>query len=384
MKQLLIICTTKPILNTVKLSLFDHNDRTFLQSDGVIMGSPLGPTFADFYMSHIENKLLAENRASNPRYYKRYVDDIIAIFHSKRHIKLFKQRFQKSSVLQFTHEEMENRSFHFLDVKLLMDHNRKFSSTVYIKPIDTGTYSNYNSHIPISYKKSIIKALVNRAIKYCSTWDTLHQEFNRIKQILANNQFPQAIVELIISRAINKHLSPENIDGEPKIQLYVRLTSIEKFKQDKKQLRSIVKQHVKSSNSDQKIEIVPYYKPIKLLSSFSTRPRKDPLKTTHVVYQFDCPVDRCNSVYVGYTTCRLERRIQQHKYNSSSIHSHLQTDHPDQPPLGTPQMQSSFKIVHKNNNLIDLKILEALTIREQNAYINVKYNELSQFLNLYK
>ena len=364
LNQLLLICTTK--------TPFEHNGQTFLQSDGVSMGSPLGPTFADFYMSHIENKLLAETRASNPRFYKRYVDDIIAIFHSKRHIKLFKQRLQKASVLQFTHEEMKDNSFHFLDVKLSIDHNGQFSTTVYIKPTDTGTYSNYNSHIPLTYKKSIIKTLVHRAIKYCSTWDSLHQECNRIKQIFANNHFPQAIVEQIINNAVSKHISPENNhNSQDKMHLYVRLTSIEKFKQDKKQLRSIVKQHVKPSNSDQYIDIIPYYKPTKLISSFSTRPRKDPLKTTHVVYQFDCPVDRCNSVYVGYTTCRLERRIQQHKYNSSSIHSHLQTDHPDHPPLATPQMQSSFKIVHTNNNVVDLKILEALTIREKNAYINV-------------
>lgn len=255
---------------------------------------------------------------------------------------------------------------------------------VYIKPTDTGSYSNFNSHIPIPYKKSIIKTLVNRALKYCSTWDSLHQEFNRIKQVLSNNQFPQAIVEQIINKAVNKHISPENNNSDSKIQLFVRLTSIDKFKQDKKQLRSIVKQHVKPTNSDQNIDVIPYYKPTKLISSFSTRPRKTPLETTHVVYQFSCPVDRCNSVYVGYTTCRLERRIQQHKYNNSSIHSHLQIDHPDHPPLSTTSMQSSFKIVHSNNNIIDLKILEAIAIRELNAYINVKYNELSQFLNLYK
>ena len=34
------------------------NNHTYVQVDGVSMGSPLGPTMADFYMSNLENVLL--------------------------------------------------------------------------------------------------------------------------------------------------------------------------------------------------------------------------------------------------------------------------------------------------------------------------------------
>ena len=39
------------------------------------MGSPLGPTFANFYMGHVENTIF-ENSSITPRLYTRYVDDI--------------------------------------------------------------------------------------------------------------------------------------------------------------------------------------------------------------------------------------------------------------------------------------------------------------------
>ena len=48
----------------------------FDQIDGVAMGSPLGPSLANIFMSHLEKRYLA-NRPSEfkPVRYRRYVDD---------------------------------------------------------------------------------------------------------------------------------------------------------------------------------------------------------------------------------------------------------------------------------------------------------------------
>ena len=61
-----------------------------MQIDGVSMG-PLGPTFAVFYMSHLENEVLSLNRVSNAVFYRRYMDDILAVFTTDRHVNLFKR-----------------------------------------------------------------------------------------------------------------------------------------------------------------------------------------------------------------------------------------------------------------------------------------------------
>lgn len=187
MKKLLEICTTK--------TPFIHNNQTFLQVDGQSMGSPLGGTMADFYMSKIENKFLQNNnRASNPKYYRRYVDDLIAIFKNKSHIS-FKQRLHRTSVLRFTHEEMIKGCFHFLDVNLTIKPNRTFATTVYIKPTDQGTYTDFNSYSPLMYKKAIVKTLIHRALKYSSSWQSFDVEANIVMQVLANNNYPQKLIE---------------------------------------------------------------------------------------------------------------------------------------------------------------------------------------------
>ena len=49
-KELLLICTTE--------TPFNFNNQTYIQVDGVSMGSFLGPLFSDFYMSSLENKVL--------------------------------------------------------------------------------------------------------------------------------------------------------------------------------------------------------------------------------------------------------------------------------------------------------------------------------------
>jgi hypothetical protein len=159
LKQLLEICTTA--------TPFQFIGSTYRQINGVSMGSPLGPTFADFYMSHLENQLLSENnKISNPRFYRRYVDDYIAIFTKKQHVNWFKIRLGRKSVLNFTHEEMVNSKFHFLDINLEIADNGNFLTSIYVKPTDTGLYANYQSYLPDNYKKSVIKTLIRRALKY--------------------------------------------------------------------------------------------------------------------------------------------------------------------------------------------------------------------------
>ena len=33
-----------------------HNERFYKQVEGIIMGNPLGPTMANFFMAHLEEK----------------------------------------------------------------------------------------------------------------------------------------------------------------------------------------------------------------------------------------------------------------------------------------------------------------------------------------
>ena len=72
----------KSLLETAVLnSFFLFNGAFYKQTDGVGMGLPLGPTFANIFLCHHEQKWL-QNCPSEfrPTLYRRYVDDCFFYF----------------------------------------------------------------------------------------------------------------------------------------------------------------------------------------------------------------------------------------------------------------------------------------------------------------
>ena len=121
-----------------------------------------------------------------------------------------------------------------------------------------------------------------------------------------------------------------------------------------------------------------YYRSSKLSGKFSTRPRGT--STDHVVYQFSCPEDDCQSSYIGFATNTLTTRAKQHWYKSSSIHQHFVEAH-RKPSQDIPtNIIYNFKILYRNADVFTLKIAESILIRENPPDINVKYNEMSNNL----
>ena len=66
MKEMLILCT--------KNVYYVFESR--IQTDGIAMGSPLGPVLADIFMIQLENSLLS-NLTNYITFLKQYVDDTI-------------------------------------------------------------------------------------------------------------------------------------------------------------------------------------------------------------------------------------------------------------------------------------------------------------------
>ena len=57
--------------------LFQFDGQLYEQREGVAMGSPLGPLLANVFMCHLEKEL--SEYGLIPSFYKRYVDDTLAI-----------------------------------------------------------------------------------------------------------------------------------------------------------------------------------------------------------------------------------------------------------------------------------------------------------------
>ena len=111
MRALLNVCTTR--------TPFRHiNGDIYIQKDGVSMGSPLGPLFANAYMCHIENNILPTLQAQ-PLAYARYVDDIFIITKDRLNIEDLRSSFNGlHDNIKFTAEIEQHNRMAFLDVML--------------------------------------------------------------------------------------------------------------------------------------------------------------------------------------------------------------------------------------------------------------------------
>ena len=90
LKKFLAICT--------KEAPFTAPDgKMYLQVEGVAMGSPLGPTFANFYMGNLESEVFKDEQ-NKPSIYVRYVDDCFEQEKSGKEPIEIKEWFEKHSV----------------------------------------------------------------------------------------------------------------------------------------------------------------------------------------------------------------------------------------------------------------------------------------------
>ena len=192
------------------------------------------------------------------------------------------------------------------------------------------------------------------------------------------------MVETIIEKKINNNnQAPPIQQSSVPVKFFVQLFNLSTYKADKKRLNSIVTNHVQPTNQNAPLSVVTYYKPCKISSHFSTRSRADNVNRVNVVYSFTCNENSCNDSYIGYTSQTLLNRIKQHKRHSSSICKHFMCDHDKVPPQSLDEFSDCFEILFSSENVLTLKIVEAIKIKAENPKINVKFNELYDFLNLF-
>ena len=164
---------------TMSESLVLFDGEYYKQIAGVAMGSPLGPTFANIFLSYHE-KIWLKNcpHGFKPVIYIRYVDGTFLLFPSKDHIENFRCYLNcQHPNIKFTFETevLDIVSILFLDIKITRVTN-SFSTSIYRKVTFSGVFTNFESFIPGSYKSNLIFTLLFRAFKLCSNFELFHQE----------------------------------------------------------------------------------------------------------------------------------------------------------------------------------------------------------------
>jgi len=103
-----------------------------MQTDGIAMGSLLGPVLANIFVGYHESLLFIST--TKPCMYQRCVDDTFDIFKTENDSEIFYNKLNLlHPLLNFTMEKETESTLPFLDVKIEKDTN-KFLTSVYRKP----------------------------------------------------------------------------------------------------------------------------------------------------------------------------------------------------------------------------------------------------------
>ena len=158
-------------------SFFMFNNRFYKQIQGLGMGLPLGPTFANIFMCHHEQNWL-DNCPDDfkPVLYNRYVDDTFVLFKDPSHAPLFHNYINSMHPnIRFTVDRECQNHLPFLDCNV----NRKtncFDISVYRKNTFSGLGLCFFSFCSFNFKVNSIKTLLARAYSICSTYQNFHEE----------------------------------------------------------------------------------------------------------------------------------------------------------------------------------------------------------------
>ena len=351
-------------------SFFIFDTKLYRQADGLGMGLPLGPTFANIFMCSMEAKWLDECPLNfKPVFYKRYVDDIFLLFNDRSHISQFLTYLNgKHRNIKFTFETESNRSLPFLDC-LISRKNNTFETSVYRKQSFTGLGMSFYSFIPFSFKLNSIKTLIFRGYTISSNYFNMHTEFDFLMDFFTKNGFPKNLIYSQISKFLSKREriesnSPSQLDNIFFALPYFGAQS-EKLKRD---LNQIFCKYFKNININLVLK-----NNFKINSFFHYKDKVSPEMQANLIYKFSC--ERCSHGYVGSTRRNLYMRIAEHAGRSfrtgtlltnppnSSIRDHCDT-------CNSNINISNFKILNSTDSKHFLLTLESLYIKKLKPSLN--------------
>ena len=180
------------------------------QTDGVAMGSPLGPLLANVFMSHIEENLEREDKL--PSFYRRYVDDTLTIMPNIETASNFLNTLNKAhSSIKFTMETECSGMLPFLGIQLL-NRSPQIETKVYVKPTNSGLLLHYQSHVDNRYKKGLLRTMLDRAHRLSSSWTHFSDECDRLKTVCLVN-------EMFFIRALKPNLNVQSDSIRAKVFL---------------------------------------------------------------------------------------------------------------------------------------------------------------------
>ena len=193
----------KNLLSLATLELyFMFDDILYKQKHGVVMGSPLGPTKANVFLSFLKWNGLNSALTNSNQFFR---EDMLIIFSFYLNQLNISQNLMHISIsnMSFSFEQEVNGKLPFIDVEESRQQG-KFVTTVYWKPTFSSVYTHFHSFLPTDYKVGMRCTLAYRCFKICSDWTRLHEELNFLKHVFLKNGCPLSFVDKCFKMVFNK------------------------------------------------------------------------------------------------------------------------------------------------------------------------------------
>ncbi|CAF3691829.1 unnamed protein product [Rotaria sp. Silwood1] len=300
---------------------FIFNNKIYSQINGVAMGSPLGPVSNNKlsnnsiknFINNLNNKA-ADNltiSSNNKSLNSSTVNSNNIVFNNSIN-NLSTKSFNISNVAS-TSNSINNLS----NMPTIISTNnntqissKSFATTIYRKPTYTGLITKWSSFVPHTYKVSTISSMVYRAIRICSSYDLMHEQFEFIEFIGIENGYPEGFIKAQIRKTLGRYFdkingtqiykskNKTNNDKDNSIKREQVFIDIPFFGKPTEILGKRIINLAKSINPQ--LHIQPVQRPSSSITKYF--PTKDPipkLLRSNIVYKLDC--SNCESTYIGKT-----------------------------------------------------------------------------------
>ena len=196
------------------------------------MGNRLAPPVAIAFMHAFETSFLS--RLSDiPIFCVRYIDDILGVWtygiDRLNHFFNLVNTHNPAIRLTIEHTGSSGGTLAFLDTLITVRPSGTYTTELYFKPMTAPIILHYSSAHPMSTKKAVLNAEVQRAIRVSSDQETRERSLSAVTQLFVDNGYPLNIIKRTITNnthRTNAYTRKPKKDNNTSAQIFMRLPYI--------------------------------------------------------------------------------------------------------------------------------------------------------------
>lgn len=184
---------------------FNFGNLVFHQINGTAMGTPAAVVFACLFLDCLESQVILDTQIQ-PIFYKRYIDDIFAIFNNEQDARRFIDRFNNTlPTITCSNVTIEKQEGIFLDLSIFKGDRffniKKFDIKVYQKPQNKYLYLPLCSFHPKSVFPGFIVSELNRYRLCCNN----DNDFEEVKANFYDRLLARGYTDGTLNSLFQKH-----------------------------------------------------------------------------------------------------------------------------------------------------------------------------------